>query len=271
MCVPTLVRGNRTVELSASLCCQRKQMALFVCASNPDLNILWATFSTWNTLLIIRSVSLCADWEIRHSSTPPTISCRAHWSFFPFQTAQRCYGYEWLITMGVSPCVEHFTCVVKMLYNLQFIQALAALSSKFSPEERQAWSSAGALKKVKVKSGGPTHDSVWTSPLFSSVKQTAVTFVLFSLWGLWLIVWFDLSFLQLVCTYFLFSFPLWPSALHLSDVYCQHYSPLHCRIVRAIMEFSVVLNSLPAGERFQLVFKSLAVACTYLSRPFIWH
>lgn len=35
-----------------------------------------------------------------------------------------------------------------MLYNLQFIQALAAISSKFSPEERQAWSTAGALKKV---------------------------------------------------------------------------------------------------------------------------
>lgn len=35
-----------------------------------------------------------------------------------------------------------------MLYNLQFIQALAALSSKFSPDERQAWSTAGVLKKV---------------------------------------------------------------------------------------------------------------------------
>jgi len=42
--------------------------------------------------------------------------------------------------------------VVKMLYNLQFTQALAALSIKFSPEERQAWSTSGALKKVKVRS-----------------------------------------------------------------------------------------------------------------------
>lgn len=48
----------------------------------------------------------------------------------------------------ISLFAEHFTCVVKMLYNLQFIQALAAISSKFSPEERQAWSTAGALKKV---------------------------------------------------------------------------------------------------------------------------
>lgn len=48
----------------------------------------------------------------------------------------------------MSLFTEHFTCVVKMLYNLQFIQALAALSSKFSPDERQAWSTAGALKKV---------------------------------------------------------------------------------------------------------------------------
>ena len=44
---------------------------------------------------------------------------------------------------------EHFTCVVKMLYNLQFVQALAALSAQFSPEERQAWSTSGTPKKVK--------------------------------------------------------------------------------------------------------------------------
>uniref|UniRef100_A0A3P8TVA0 E3 ubiquitin-protein ligase n=1 Tax=Amphiprion percula TaxID=161767 RepID=A0A3P8TVA0_AMPPE len=47
---------------------------------------------------------------------------------------------------------EHFTCVVKMLYNLQFTQALAALSTKFSSEERQAWSTSGALKKNAASS-----------------------------------------------------------------------------------------------------------------------
>ncbi|XP_070831914.1 E3 ubiquitin-protein ligase ubr3 [Chaetodon trifascialis] len=52
-----------------------------------------------------------------------------------------------VLTMPQPLRKEHFTCVVKMLYNLQFTQALAALSSKFSPEERQAWSTAGALKK----------------------------------------------------------------------------------------------------------------------------
>lgn len=74
-------------------------------------------------------------------------------------------SYEWFISVTFSPCVEHFTCVVKMLYNLQFIQAVAALSSKFSPEERQAWSSAGALKKVKVKlhQRSLTHDSLWNA------------------------------------------------------------------------------------------------------------
>lgn len=46
--------------------------------------------------------------------------------------------------------VEHFSCVVKMLYNLQFTQAVAALSTKFSPEERQAWRASGALKKVNM-------------------------------------------------------------------------------------------------------------------------
>uniref|UniRef100_A0A674MSD6 E3 ubiquitin-protein ligase n=1 Tax=Takifugu rubripes TaxID=31033 RepID=A0A674MSD6_TAKRU len=52
-----------------------------------------------------------------------------------------------VLTMPQPLRKEHFTCVVKMLYNLQFIQALAALSSKFSPDERQAWSTAGVLKK----------------------------------------------------------------------------------------------------------------------------
>uniref|UniRef100_A0A8C7ZRM4 E3 ubiquitin-protein ligase n=1 Tax=Oryzias sinensis TaxID=183150 RepID=A0A8C7ZRM4_9TELE len=43
--------------------------------------------------------------------------------------------------------VEHFTCVVKMLYNLQFTQGLAAMSTKFSSEERQARMMSGALAK----------------------------------------------------------------------------------------------------------------------------
>uniref|UniRef100_A0AAQ5YHU1 E3 ubiquitin-protein ligase n=1 Tax=Amphiprion ocellaris TaxID=80972 RepID=A0AAQ5YHU1_AMPOC len=54
-----------------------------------------------------------------------------------------------VLTMPQPLRKEHFTCVVKMLYNLQFTQALAALSTKFSSEERQAWSTSGALKKVK--------------------------------------------------------------------------------------------------------------------------
>ncbi|KAK0134878.1 E3 ubiquitin-protein ligase ubr3 [Merluccius polli] len=52
-----------------------------------------------------------------------------------------------VLTMPQPLRKEHFTCVVKMLYNLQFVQALAALSAKFSPEERQAWRTSGALKK----------------------------------------------------------------------------------------------------------------------------
>ncbi|XP_068602543.1 E3 ubiquitin-protein ligase ubr3 [Brachionichthys hirsutus] len=52
-----------------------------------------------------------------------------------------------VLTMPQPLRKEHFTCVVKTLYNLQFIQALAALSSKFSPEERQAWSTTGARMK----------------------------------------------------------------------------------------------------------------------------
>uniref|UniRef100_A0A3P9BC48 E3 ubiquitin-protein ligase n=1 Tax=Maylandia zebra TaxID=106582 RepID=A0A3P9BC48_9CICH len=57
-----------------------------------------------------------------------------------------------VLTMPQPLRKEHFTCVVKMLYNLQFTQALAALSTKFSSEERQAWSTSGALKKSAANS-----------------------------------------------------------------------------------------------------------------------
>uniref|UniRef100_A0A8C3ATV7 E3 ubiquitin-protein ligase n=1 Tax=Cyclopterus lumpus TaxID=8103 RepID=A0A8C3ATV7_CYCLU len=53
-----------------------------------------------------------------------------------------------VLTMPQPLRKEHFICVVKMLYNLQFTQAVAAVSAKFSPEERQAWSTSGALKKL---------------------------------------------------------------------------------------------------------------------------
>ncbi|XP_054888278.1 E3 ubiquitin-protein ligase ubr3 isoform X1 [Poeciliopsis prolifica] len=52
-----------------------------------------------------------------------------------------------VLTMPQPLRKEHFTCVIKMLYNLQFTQALAALSTKLSAEERQAWVKSGALKK----------------------------------------------------------------------------------------------------------------------------
>ncbi|XP_076858860.1 E3 ubiquitin-protein ligase ubr3 isoform X1 [Brachyhypopomus gauderio] len=52
-----------------------------------------------------------------------------------------------VLTMPQPLRKEHFTCVVKVLYTLQFTQALAALSVKFSPEERLAWSNTGAAKK----------------------------------------------------------------------------------------------------------------------------
>ncbi|KAM6935004.1 E3 ubiquitin-protein ligase ubr3 isoform 2-T2 [Xenentodon cancila] len=52
-----------------------------------------------------------------------------------------------VLTMPQHLRKEHFTCVVKMLYNLQYTQALAALSAKFGSEERQSWVTSGALKK----------------------------------------------------------------------------------------------------------------------------
>ncbi|XP_030642259.1 E3 ubiquitin-protein ligase ubr3 [Chanos chanos] len=65
-----------------------------------------------------------------------------------------------ILTMPQPLRKEHFRCVVKVLYTLQYTQALAALSVKFSPEERKAWSTTGAL----VKNAGNS-DKSWESLL----------------------------------------------------------------------------------------------------------
>uniref|UniRef100_A0A673NGX0 E3 ubiquitin-protein ligase n=1 Tax=Sinocyclocheilus rhinocerous TaxID=307959 RepID=A0A673NGX0_9TELE len=53
-----------------------------------------------------------------------------------------------ILTMPQPLRREHFTCVVKVLYSLQYTQALAALSIRFSREERLAWSNTATAKKV---------------------------------------------------------------------------------------------------------------------------
>ncbi|XP_061579524.1 E3 ubiquitin-protein ligase ubr3 isoform X2 [Cololabis saira] len=57
-----------------------------------------------------------------------------------------------VLTMPQPLRKEHFTCVVKMLYNVQYTQALVAQSAKFSSEERQSWVTSGALKKNAANS-----------------------------------------------------------------------------------------------------------------------
>ncbi|XP_041117838.1 E3 ubiquitin-protein ligase ubr3-like isoform X1 [Polyodon spathula] len=52
-----------------------------------------------------------------------------------------------VLTMPQPLHKEHFTCIVKVLYTLQYIHAIATLSVKFSAEERLAWKNSGALKK----------------------------------------------------------------------------------------------------------------------------
>nr|XP_005997697.1 PREDICTED: E3 ubiquitin-protein ligase UBR3 isoform X2 [Latimeria chalumnae] len=54
-----------------------------------------------------------------------------------------------ILTMPQPLHKEHFTCIVKVLYTLLYTQAIAALSVKFSHEERLAWKDSGALKKHK--------------------------------------------------------------------------------------------------------------------------
>lgn len=48
--------------------------------------------------------------------------------------------------------LDHFTCIVKVLFTLLYTQALAALSVKCNEEDRSAWKRTGALKKVSVLS-----------------------------------------------------------------------------------------------------------------------
>ncbi|KAJ8255418.1 hypothetical protein GJAV_G00204660 [Gymnothorax javanicus] len=52
-----------------------------------------------------------------------------------------------VLTMPQPLHKEHFTCLVKVLYTLHYIQAIAGLSLKFSPEERRAWRSSEAVNE----------------------------------------------------------------------------------------------------------------------------
>uniref|UniRef100_A0A3B4CP93 E3 ubiquitin-protein ligase n=1 Tax=Pygocentrus nattereri TaxID=42514 RepID=A0A3B4CP93_PYGNA len=76
-----------------------------------------------------------------------------------------------VLTMPQPLRKEHFTCIVKVLYTLQYTQALAALSVKFNPEERLAWSNTGAAKKVCLCSVSP-------SPPLCSIEFTLQQFCL---------------------------------------------------------------------------------------------
>lgn len=71
-----------------------------------------------------------------------------------------------ILTMPQPLRKEHFTCVVKVLYSLQFTQALAALSIRFSREERLAWSNTGAAKKNL-----PNSDKSWESLLGHMISE----------------------------------------------------------------------------------------------------
>ncbi|XP_061091060.1 E3 ubiquitin-protein ligase ubr3 isoform X3 [Conger conger] len=68
-----------------------------------------------------------------------------------------------VLTMPQPLRKEHFTCLVKVLYTLQYVQAIAVLSVKFSPEERQAWKTSGGLDK-NIRNGEKTWE-----PLLSLV------------------------------------------------------------------------------------------------------
>ncbi|XP_051885288.1 LOW QUALITY PROTEIN: E3 ubiquitin-protein ligase ubr3 [Pristis pectinata] len=51
-----------------------------------------------------------------------------------------------VLTMPQEFHKEHFTCIVKVLYNLLYVQAIATLSFRFNEEEREAWKNSGKLQ-----------------------------------------------------------------------------------------------------------------------------
>ncbi|XP_067891467.1 E3 ubiquitin-protein ligase ubr3 isoform X1 [Heterodontus francisci] len=53
-----------------------------------------------------------------------------------------------VLTMPQELHKEHFTCIVKVLYNLLYTQAIATLSVRFSEVERAAWKNARKLKAM---------------------------------------------------------------------------------------------------------------------------
>ncbi|XP_056610649.1 E3 ubiquitin-protein ligase ubr3 isoform X1 [Triplophysa dalaica] len=71
-----------------------------------------------------------------------------------------------ILTMPHPLRKEHFTCVVKVLYSLQYTQALVALSIRFSREERRAWSNAAAAKK-----NTPNSDKSWEALLGHVISE----------------------------------------------------------------------------------------------------
>nr|XP_023661529.1 E3 ubiquitin-protein ligase UBR3 isoform X3 [Paramormyrops kingsleyae] len=71
-----------------------------------------------------------------------------------------------VLTMPQPLRKEHFTCMVKVLYTLQFTQALTALCVRLGPDERQAWSTSGALKK-----GLANADRSWEALLSHAINE----------------------------------------------------------------------------------------------------
>ncbi|XP_028846793.1 E3 ubiquitin-protein ligase ubr3 isoform X4 [Denticeps clupeoides] len=80
-----------------------------------------------------------------------------------------------VLTMPQPLRKEHFTCVVKVLYPLLYTQALAALSIKFTPEERRAWLASGAHQK---QSGFNTETS-WEALLSHLVSELSAAKTLY--------------------------------------------------------------------------------------------
>uniref|UniRef100_A0A670HWY6 E3 ubiquitin-protein ligase n=1 Tax=Podarcis muralis TaxID=64176 RepID=A0A670HWY6_PODMU len=74
-----------------------------------------------------------------------------------------------ILTMPQPLRKEHFTCIIKVLFTLLYIQALVALSVKCSAEDRMTWMNSGALKKVCCMSNAKKSWEVLLSHMISEL------------------------------------------------------------------------------------------------------
>ncbi|KAK3103122.1 hypothetical protein FSP39_016629 [Pinctada imbricata] len=64
---------------------------------------------------------------------------------------------QMILTLPETFEIEHYQCLIRVLYNVTYIQALASTSCKFTPDEREAWRTKGRHNAVSTMEGMLSH------------------------------------------------------------------------------------------------------------------